>query len=110
MKTTVHYLVHKRGANRKELARKELAHSLRRSDSNFAQSRDIYEDRGTRQGKLFHVSPISGIRHGPTTRQGTRRPEFQQAPAAGWSNYLPRHQSDFSVALIVPNEDVARLD
>jgi hypothetical protein len=37
---------HKLGANRKEFARK-----LRKRDSNFAQSRDIREDRGERQIK-----------------------------------------------------------
>ena len=35
---------HKLGANRKELARKNRKH-----DANFAQSRDIREDRGERQ-------------------------------------------------------------
>ena len=37
---------HKLGANRKELARKPRKH-----DANFAQSRDIREDRGERQMK-----------------------------------------------------------
>jgi hypothetical protein len=37
---------HKFGANRKELARKSRKH-----DANFAQSRDIREDRGERQMK-----------------------------------------------------------
>jgi hypothetical protein len=37
---------HKLGANRKELARR-----LRKRDRNFAQSRDIREDRGERQIK-----------------------------------------------------------
>jgi hypothetical protein len=37
---------HKLGANRKELARKGRKH-----DANFAQSRDIREDRGERQMK-----------------------------------------------------------
>ena len=37
---------HKLGANRKELARKK-----RKRDPNFAQSRDIREDRGERQMK-----------------------------------------------------------
>jgi hypothetical protein len=37
---------HKLGANRKELARKSRKH-----DANFAQSRDIREDRGERQMK-----------------------------------------------------------
>ena len=37
---------HKFGANRKELARKS-----RKRDANFAQSRDIREDRGERQMK-----------------------------------------------------------
>lgn len=37
---------HKLGANRKELARKRRKH-----DPNFAQSRDIREDRGERQIK-----------------------------------------------------------
>jgi hypothetical protein len=37
---------HKLGANRKEIARKP-----RKRDSNFAQSRDIREDRGERQIK-----------------------------------------------------------
>jgi len=37
---------HKLGANRKELARKTRKH-----DANFAQSRDIREDRGERQMK-----------------------------------------------------------
>jgi hypothetical protein len=37
---------HKLGANRKELARKRRKH-----DVNFAQSRDIREDRGERQMK-----------------------------------------------------------
>ncbi len=38
--------VHKLGANRKEVARKTRKH-----DPNFAQSRDIREDRGERQMK-----------------------------------------------------------
>jgi hypothetical protein len=38
--------MHKLGANRKELARKP-----RKLDANFAQSRDIREDRGERQMK-----------------------------------------------------------
>lgn len=38
---------HKLGANRKELARK-----VRKHDPNFAQSRDVREDRGERQTKL----------------------------------------------------------
>jgi len=37
---------HKLGANRKE-----VAHKTRRLDANFAQSRDIREDRGERQIK-----------------------------------------------------------
>jgi hypothetical protein len=37
---------HKLGANRKEVARKRRKH-----DPNFAQSRDIREDRGARQMK-----------------------------------------------------------
>ena len=37
---------HKLGANRKEFARKQ-----RKRDANFAQSRDIREDRGERQIK-----------------------------------------------------------
>jgi hypothetical protein len=37
---------HKLGANRKEVARK-----MRKHDPNFAQSRDISEDRGERQMK-----------------------------------------------------------
>jgi hypothetical protein len=41
---------HKLGANRKEAARK-----ARRRDPNFAQSRDIREDRGERQMKTARV-------------------------------------------------------
>jgi hypothetical protein len=37
---------HKLGANRKE-----VAHTRRKHDANFAQSRDIREDRGERQMK-----------------------------------------------------------
>lgn len=41
---------HKLGANRKELARKTRKH-----DANFAQSRDIREDRGERQMKTVRA-------------------------------------------------------
>ena len=41
---------HKLGANRKELARKSRKH-----DANFAQSRDIREDRGERQMKTVRA-------------------------------------------------------
>lgn len=41
---------HKLGANSKE-----LSHKARKKDSNFAQSRDVREDRGARQGKLNHL-------------------------------------------------------
>ena len=47
MKTkTANWLTHKPGANRNEFVRK-----LRKLDPNFAQSRDIHEDRGERQIK-----------------------------------------------------------
>ncbi|MGZ5544899.1 MAG: hypothetical protein ACXWIU_09500 [Limisphaerales bacterium] len=47
MKTkTANWLTHNPGANRNEFARK-----LRKLDRNFAQSRDIHEDRGERQIK-----------------------------------------------------------
>jgi len=46
MKTTSTRIFHKRGANRNE-----LAHRPRTHDPNFAQSRDICEDRGERQIK-----------------------------------------------------------
>lgn len=39
-------ITHKFGANRRE-----LAHKVQKLDSNFAQSRDIHEDRGERQIK-----------------------------------------------------------
>jgi hypothetical protein len=42
---------HKLGANRKETARKPRKH-----DANFAQSRDLREDRGERQTKLADLS------------------------------------------------------
>jgi hypothetical protein len=38
---------HKLGSNRKEFARKARKH-----DRNFAQSRDVCEDRGERQSKM----------------------------------------------------------
>jgi hypothetical protein len=43
---------HKLGANRKEIARKTRKH-----DNNFAQSRDIWEDRGERQIKMTGKRP-----------------------------------------------------
>jgi len=46
MATRTRKPAHKLGANRKELARKPRKH-----DANFAQSRDIREDRGERQMK-----------------------------------------------------------
>jgi hypothetical protein len=46
MANTPKKVSHKLGPNRKELARK-----LRKPDANFAQSRDIREDRGERQMK-----------------------------------------------------------
>jgi hypothetical protein len=46
MTTKSQKLAHKFGANRKEVARKPRKH-----DANFAQSRDIREDRGERQMK-----------------------------------------------------------
>jgi hypothetical protein len=46
MPTQTKKSTHKLGANRKELARKPRQH-----DANFAQSRDIREDRGERQMK-----------------------------------------------------------
>jgi hypothetical protein len=46
MTTKIQKPAHKLGANRKELARKRRKH-----DANFAQSRDIREDRGERQMK-----------------------------------------------------------
>ena len=42
---------HKLGPNRKEVARKS-----RKRDSNFAQSRDIREDRGERQMKAARTA------------------------------------------------------
>jgi len=47
MKTLAEIIPHKLGANRKEIARKSRKHH-----PNFAQSRDIREDRGERQTKL----------------------------------------------------------
>jgi hypothetical protein len=41
---------HKFGANRKEVARK-----VRQHDNNFAQSRDVREDRGERQIKTAFI-------------------------------------------------------
>lgn len=41
---------HKLGADRKDIARKP-----RKKDANFAQSRDIREDRGARQMKAAHA-------------------------------------------------------
>jgi len=46
MTTKTQNPAHKLGANRKEVARKQRKH-----DVNFAQSRDIREDRGERQMK-----------------------------------------------------------
>jgi hypothetical protein len=46
MATSSKQPTHKLGANRKELARKD-----RKRDANFAQSRDVREDRGERQAK-----------------------------------------------------------
>ncbi|MBI3418399.1 MAG: hypothetical protein HY043_24175 [Verrucomicrobia bacterium] len=46
MSTKLQRPTHKLGANRKETARKARKH-----DANFAQSRDIREDRGERQIK-----------------------------------------------------------
>ena len=46
MTTKLQKPTHKLGANRKEIARKPRKH-----DPNFAQSRDIREDRGERQMK-----------------------------------------------------------
>jgi hypothetical protein len=46
MTTKTQKAAHKLGANRKEVARKQRKH-----DANFAQSRDIREDRGERQMK-----------------------------------------------------------
>jgi hypothetical protein len=46
MANTPKKVSHKLGSNRKELARK-----VRKPDANFAQSRDIREDRGERQMK-----------------------------------------------------------
>lgn len=46
MPTRTRKTAHKFGANRKELVRKPRKH-----DANFAQSRDIREDRGERQIK-----------------------------------------------------------
>lgn len=46
MATKILRAAHKLGANRKELARRQP-----KRDANFAQSRDIREDRGERQMK-----------------------------------------------------------
>jgi hypothetical protein len=46
MPASIRKIAHKLGANRKELARKPHKH-----DANFAQSRDLREDRGERQMK-----------------------------------------------------------
>ena len=46
MNTNSKKVSHKLGANRNEIAKK-----VRRSDHNFAQSRDIHEDRGARRMK-----------------------------------------------------------
>lgn len=54
MKTS---LSHKFGANRKETARKNRKH-----DANFSQSRDIREDRGSRQQKFIH-QPQTTLTH-----------------------------------------------
>jgi hypothetical protein len=51
MPATPKKVSHKLGANRKENARKARKH-----DNNFAQSRDIREDRGERQIKLTSLS------------------------------------------------------
>jgi hypothetical protein len=50
MTTKLQKPTHKLGANRKELARKPRNH-----DPNFAQSRDIREDRGERQMKAVRA-------------------------------------------------------
>jgi hypothetical protein len=52
---------HKLGANRKEVARKTRKH-----DPNFAQSRDIREDRGARQMKAARARQT--LPHTPRAR------------------------------------------
>ena len=56
MKSKCTITTHKLGANPKETAVKALKH-----DANFKQSRDIREDRGTRQVK---TAVQSGVAHG----------------------------------------------
>lgn len=56
MKSKTTRTTHKLGANPKEIAVKTVKH-----DANFKQSRDIREDRGTRQVK---TAVQSGVAHG----------------------------------------------
>ncbi len=92
---------HKKGANRKELARREP-----KRDRNYSQSRDVWEDRCTRQHKtLFGIptpAPSSAIRPKERLRVDNRLPE------SSWLKSLPRQQSEFVVAVTTPRSQATR--
>ena len=75
---------HKLGANRKEPAKRK-----RQKDHNFAQSRDIREDRGERQAKFVH-NPMSI----PNTREAPRR---ASAAAKSSLTYSPDGRIEYSL-------------
>ena len=75
MDGTNQHQAHKRGANRKELARKEP-----KRDRNYSQSRDVWEDRCTRQHKILNSIPRPPRNHAlPRDKDTIRIDGFQEA-------------------------------
>jgi hypothetical protein len=71
-------LSHKLGPNRKETARKNRKH-----DSNFAQSRDIREDRGARQEKFVHPAQTASVHLPKNDRASQKRILLSENSSAG---------------------------
>jgi hypothetical protein len=92
---------HKRGANRKEFARKEP-----KRDRNYAQSRDVWEDRCTRQHKIMSTipNPAGGVTS--ILRKATVR-TVMSTRKDSWMKSLPQPQSEFSIAVTAPKTKTA---
>ena len=80
---------HKRGANRKEFARKEP-----KRDRNYAQSRDVWEDRCTRQHKIMSTIPKPARGGASVPRHKTIWTSMSPRKDS-WMKSLPKQQSEY---------------
>lgn len=89
---------HKRGPNRKEFARREP-----KRDKNYAQSRDVWEDRCTRQHKIMSTIPKPSPGSVSAPRKETIRTVIRPREDS-WMKSLPKQQSDLAMAVTMPKD------